>query len=90
MGPRREAYCAGGEGGASANARIDRSFTSLSQQPFDLAPGHDPRTFPGYTLPTSFGEGRLHLLICSLLKPVVPVSIVRGVGPIVPDMMEPR
>jgi len=35
-------------------------------------------------------KGACSLLICSLLKPVVPVSIVRGVGPIVPDMMEPR
>ena len=43
-----------------AIARIDRSFTSLSAAaPSALAPGHDPRTFSGCTLPTSFGEGHL-------------------------------
>ena len=35
-------------------------------------------------------KGSCDLLICSFLKPVVPVSIVRGGDPIVPGAVEPR
>ena len=50
-----------------------------------LAPEHEPLTFPGCTPQHLLVKSRCDLLICSLLKPVVLVSIVRGVYPIDPD-----
>lgn len=67
------------------------SVTSLSAAaPSFPAPEHEPRTFPEYTPPASVGEGQLRPSDLLLLKPVVLVSIVQGVGPIVPGEVERR